>query len=473
MKIKLDNKMVRFIFNSLMILLIGLLIGVISLFWQFWLVFEIILYLVLLYYFSDKFLNLLNIHSSILSLLFLHAFPSTILILNKGILLTNQESLILFSSIAIGFLGYFTGVLFSKKLAFFDKEKTIQISKKMNSLFWLAYKHRYLLTLITVALSFIRGFTPQYGFYKGSVTYRMEVPGIIQYLNSLSFSVFSPMIVSSINMIGDSIKYKKLSLLSYISIIFVILWTIVGYRLMIVSLFVCLILISERLQKTRNTSILVLISALVVFILSGAIRYARSGSSFLEIWQLFFKYITNLGNMDFLDIMWGFSDFTIPFSTFLTVIKNVPKNIPFDYLLPIKDLSLLIPEIMFPGRPLSVAEWYVATFEPEIYRRGGGLTFYAIGYGYLFAGHIGVFLYLFVFGILFELLRKFLRTLDKPVGLFLYINFFPTFFTFVRDGEFFSFIKNAIFMDWLIPICLLFLFICILNELIPKKRDWS
>jgi len=114
----IKNHKIIFIFLG-----ISLLSGTISLFWQFWLVFGIILYIILIIYFSKGFKDLLNIHVVALSLIVLHAVPSTILILKGEIPLDNDESLRLFSAIGIGLIGYTFGALFFKKLFSFEKKE--------------------------------------------------------------------------------------------------------------------------------------------------------------------------------------------------------------------------------------------------------------------------------------------------------------------------------------------------------------
>ncbi len=114
----------------------------------------------------------------------------------------------------------------------------------------------------------------------------------------------------------------------------------------------------------------------------------------------------------------GWSSFNSPFSTFIHLIKHIPQNISFDYYAYVNDLSLIIPKIIYPGRPLPYNEWYVKTFEPELFAVGGGKTFYVLGFGYLFAGLIGVFIHLFLFGILFEWLNKVFRMIGSAAGIF-------------------------------------------------------
>lgn len=444
--------------------------GIISLFWQFWLAFGIVVYIILLIYFSKEFKDLLNIHVVALSLLVLHAIPSTFLILWGEISLNNDEALRIFSAIGIGLIGYTFGALFFRKLFSFEKKENTSLSKKLNALFWLSYKYRYVLALISGLVLFYWGFMPMSMSYQKSVLYRMETLGVIQYFGSLIPTVFSVLIVALISIIGDVKKYGKLSCLSYLFIGLVVFSIIGGHRIWIITLFTCLIFVFQPYLRRKHIIVIVILAVLTTFIISGGVRAARGGESLMENLKNFYEYFLNIKNMSFTDLMWGFSDFTVPFSTFVTLVQNIPENINFDYAAPIKDFSLFIPTIVYPDRPLPYNQWYVKTFEPEIFARGGGLTFYTIGFGYLFAGPIGVFIHLFLFGALFEWLRKFFRMLGGAVGPFLYIYFFIALFNFVRGSGIASFIKNSVILNFFIPIFLLFLFIVVWDSLNLKKH---
>lgn len=455
---------------SFVFIIISLLCGIISLQWQFWLIFGIVLYIILVIYFSRELRNLLNIHVVALSLIILYALPSIILIIYGKILLNNDESLRLFFSISLGLLGYAFGVLFLKKLLSFEKKENTKLSKKLNMLFWIAYKYRYVLAFISGVVIICWGFFPMSMSYKESVTYRMETPGVIIYFNSLITLVFSVLIVAMISIIGDINKYRKLSWLSYLLIILVILSIVTGHRAWIIALFVCLMLAFQPYLKRRHILLIIILAFFMIFIISGGIRAARVGGSFTENLRNFSEYFSNVKNRSFTDLMWGWSDFTAPFSTFITLVKNIPQRINFDYSAYIKDFSLLIPTVIYPERPLPYNQWYVKTFEPEIFRRGGGLTFYVIGFGYLFAGPIGVLIHLFLFGALFEWLNKIFKMIGSSAGLFLYSYFFIQLFSFVVGCGFFVVLKNSLILNFFIPIFLLFLFIIFLDSLNLKRH---
>ena len=448
---------------------IAFISGIISLFWQFWLIFGIILYIILVIYFSKELKDLLNIHVVALSLIVFYALPSTIFILLGQIELDNVERLTLFSSISIGLIGYTFGALFLKPFFSSEKKGGTKLSKKLNALFWLAYKYKYILAFICCIVLLHWRFMPMSMSYAESVAYRMKTPGVIQYFNSLILTVFSVLMIAMISIIGDIKKKRKLSWLSYLLILLVIFSIIGGHRIWIIALFACLMLAFQPYLKRRHILVIVILAFIMTFVISGGVRAARGGGSIGENFKNFYEYFLNIKNMSFTDLMWGFSDLTGPFSTFITLVKNIPQNIPFDYSAPIKDLSLLIPTIIYPDRPLPIAKWYAETFHPELFRKGGTTGFYVLGFGYLFAGPMGVFIQLFLFGCLFEYLSKFFKIVGGAAGLFLYSYFFVALFSFINGEGMIAFIKTSLIMYFLIPLFLLFLFVLIFHSLNPKR----
>ena len=452
---------------------VSIILGIFSLFWQFWLVSIGIFYAIAIIYFStkDHYYGILNIHVAALSILLLHALPSTFLIIGGQISLTSTEMLRLFLSICVGIAGYMAGAVSLGKLFKINKNTAFKLSKDFNSLFWLTYKYRYLLTIIVLLVILRWGFNPFGMSYAESIIYRKETPGIFQYLHLLIPTVFSAILLSMISIIGDIKKYRRLLWLSYALIVLVILSIIGGHRMWIISVLFCLLLVTYSiLRKRRLVLVLIVLFFILAFVASGAVRAARVGTSFTQDLKNFYKYFVDIRGKSFADLMWGFSDFTAPFATFITLVKSIPSNLPYDFYAPIKDFSLLIPTIIYPNRPLPYSQWYVKTFYPKIFAAGGGLTFYIMGFGYLFAGPIGVFIYLFLFGALFEWINRFFRMVGGAAGIFLYSYFFAQLFTFVRDCGFTSFVKNGILLNFLIPISLLYLFALFLNVFKFKRE---
>jgi ABC-type multidrug transport system fused ATPase/permease subunit len=444
-----------------------------SLCWQFWLLLEVSLCVIAVIYFSKRFHDLLNIHAVIIGLIVLYSIPSTVLILQGKIELSADERLVLFSSICIGLFAYTMGALFLKKTVFFEKRKNTKLSKRINKLFWLTYRYRYVLTFILCTILIWQGFTPRGMSYTESVNYRMKITGVIIYLNSLSSTIFSALLIGMICIVGDLKKYRKLSFLSYILIVLIILSIIGGHRIWIVGLFACLLLSFKPYLKRRQLLTIVVLAFFLTFLLSGAVRFARTGKTFTENIKNFYEYSLTIKNKTFKNVMWKWSAFSTPFSTFIALIKNIPQKVDFEYDAYIKDLSLLVPTVIYPKRPLPYNKWYVKTFKPKLFERGAGETFYILGFGYLFFGVIGVFVTFFLFGILFEWLNKTFEMIGGAAGLFLYSYFFVELLRFIVGYGFIAFIKTSIILNFLIPISLLFLFVIILDSLSLKRKEYK
>ncbi|MFZ2969749.1 MAG: O-antigen polysaccharide polymerase Wzy, partial [Minisyncoccia bacterium] len=313
-------------------------------------------------------------------------------------------------------------------------------------------------------------FMPSSMSYTDSIKYRMETTGVVQYLNSLFSVVFSVLIITLISIVGDVKKKNELSRLSYLFIGLTVLSIVAGYRIWIIALFAALILVFQSRIKRRHILIFVVVAFTMTFVISGGVRAARGGKNISENLRNIYTYFLDAGNKPFTELMWGFSDFTLPFSTFITIVENIPQNTSFQYDLYLRDFSLLIPTVVYPDRPLPVGVWYVKNFEPELYEKGGGLTFYVIGYGYLLAGPFGVFLHLFLWGGVLELFNKTFKMIGGAAAIFLYSYFFVSLFSFARGGEFFSFFKNSIIMYFALPLFLLVLLVVIIDSLKLKEQ---
>jgi len=446
---------------------ISLIFGIISFSWIFWLIFDLFLSFILIIYFSNELRDSSNIHFVSITFLVIYALPSIVLILLGEIQLDNEDTYLLFSLINIGMLGYTLGALTAKKAFSFEKKENTKISRKINDFFWLTYRYRYLLALISGIVILIYGIMPLGMKYLESIAFRKETSGTTLYLKSSIPMIFSPLTIMMISIIGDLRKKQKITFLSYLLIATVILSIIAGYRVWILALFGCLLIAFQPfLRKIRYLIPIIAIPAFAaVLIMSGAVRYARSGTTISENLKNAYEYFMKFNSFGyrFLDFYHG--NLSVPFNTFIDVVKNVPNPIEFDYSAPINDFSVLIPKILYPDRPLTYSEWYVKIFEPKTFKIGGGRTFYIIGFGYLFAGPIGVLIYLFLFGTLFELMNKLFRLVNDAAGQFLYSYFFVHIISFVSGCGFFGFIKTAIVLYWFIPIFLLFLFIFIINFL--------
>jgi oligosaccharide repeat unit polymerase len=427
-----------------------------TLYWQFWLFFDLFLYLILVVYFVRGYLGLLNIHLIAVTLIMLYALPSIISILNGTIAVDNHQFMVLLSSIGIGLIGYFTGVIVFKGLFPYREMEVSLLSQEANTLFWLAYKYRWILALISIMLFLQKGFMS----YSESIVYRMQTTGFADFTRALPTLVFSVLLVAIISIVGDMNKRKKLSLLSYILIALVVFSTISSNtRTWIITLGACLavsIFFYAKKKIKPKHILLIFLAAVLVYGIVVAIPWARSGTSVVENLKNFPQYFLSPRVLNIMNV----GEFG-SFESFITLVKNIPDNMGFHFDAYINDFQLLIPTTLYSHRPLPPAKWYTLTFFPGAYSRGLGMGFYVIGFGYLFAGPIGVLIHLFLFGLLFEALNRFFRK-TGVAGIFFYSYFFTSLFTFARADGFFVFIKNALLMYLFIPVALLAIFVIIL-----------
>ena len=93
-----------------------------------------------------------------------------------------------------------------------------------------------------------------------------------------------------------------------------------------------------------------------------------------------------------------------------------------------------------------------------------GINILCHRFGYLFAGIIGSFIYLFLYGVLFEIFRKFFIIVGGPAAIFLYSCYFTSLFAFGRGTGIIVYVKSII-MNIVVPISLLFIFILALNTI--------
>jgi len=397
------NKKATLISISILVLATVLLAISGTLYWQFWLILDIFLYLILAIYFIRGYLSFLNIHLIVVTLIILYALPSVISIIRGTIAVDNHQLLVILSSIGIGLIGYFVGVIVFRGVFPSHGTTDSRLSQKINTLFWLAYKYRYILAAVSVLLFFQRGFMS----YTESIVYRMETTGFTDYTRALPTLVFSVLLVAIISIVGDLSKNKKLSLLSYVLIAFTVFSTISGTRTWIISIGACLalsiFLYPKKRIKIRHVFLLAL-AAIIVYGVVVAIPWARSGTTALENIRNFPSYFLTPQVLNIMNV----GEFA-SFESFITIVKNIPQNMGFHYDAYISDFLLLIPTTLYSHRPLPPAQWYTQTFYPEAFSRGLGMGFYVIGFGYLFAGPIGVLIHLFLFGLLFEALNKLFR----------------------------------------------------------------
>lgn len=104
----------------------------------------------------------------------------------------------------------------------------------------------------------------------------------------------------------------------------------------------------------------------------------------------------------------------------------------------LSEISVWIPRVIFPDRPLPLSEQYMLLFFPDEYARGAGHGFFIPTEGYWAFGLFGVFLLMFGYGaIISALYRVFQVNRDNNVVWLIYgIVAFTMVFTGIRTGLF-------------------------------------
>ncbi len=74
----------------------------------------------------------------------------------------------------------------------------------------------------------------------------------------------------------------------------------------------------------------------------------------------------------------------------------------------VEGFGTFVPRIIWPGRPLALSEWRLATLHPYLYSEGGGLAYFTVAEGFLNFGFIGVAIHMFVYGILSRIIYQYL-----------------------------------------------------------------
>ena len=274
-----------------------------------------------------------------------------------------------------------------------------------------------------------------------------------------TFSIILPLLIS---IIGDLLKYKKLQTFTKILLLFPLLNIIGGHRSIIIILITSLFIIYEYKFTVTKKIIFLTIGITLIFLISGAVRFSRIGTNSIDKFNFFVSYLSDIDNISI--IFWGLSDLNVPFSTFLTIVQNFPNKFDHNLFIYFDDLVTLIPKYFNPNRKIELNEWFVKEFYPDIYARGGGLTFYVMGFGYVFGGCLGVFFHLSLFGFFFEFLSKIFISFGKAFGQLVYCFFYLQIMTFVVGYGFFVYIKG-LFLNIFIPLLFLLLVVLFFNFL--------
>lgn len=121
----------------------------------------------------------------------------------------------------------------------------------------------------------------------------------------------------------------------------------------------------------------------------------------------------------------GTGEFSTTWLHFPEMMEKI-ANMELDYLFGLSYLQtplIFVPRILYPNRPLVLSEWYVSTYYSDIATEGGGMGFFFLGEAYLNFGVAGIFLLMFVAGILYRTAYIYLKIHYDPRVVLIYAAF--------------------------------------------------
>jgi oligosaccharide repeat unit polymerase len=129
-----------------------------------------------------------------------------------------------------------------------------------------------------------------------------------------------------------------------------------------------------------------------------------------------------------------FGEFLAQQSIDISIWRNYPLMDPFLGKTFLDAVMNFFPSFVFPDRPPLPATWYVQTYFPEIYARGGGMAFSVVAEGIINFGYWGPFTMGFLMAYIFKWLeRKSFQNLNVYTVVFLLISLYYCFYI-TRSG---------------------------------------
>lgn len=308
----------------------------------------------------------------------------------------------------------------------------------MNFSFNKFYRILFVFTIIFVILSYqslinLFNLSNIRSYVEAAALHRMvrtSASGVTEFLQEVSilFILGSLLIRSFVR--------KKLSIISTILFgIYAVIGIMSGGKSLVIQ-FVTLLLIYYNYNVKRISLKPIVICFLILLSFSTIINHVRSTTSIpvmaelaVDLYKTDLIYLTPLMN----------GELTGPPRTLMNVIKDIESehmDYSFGFTTYIPDLISFIPRIIYPDRPLPGPENYMETFHPGALQQGLGEGYSMLTEGYWAFGLIGVFIGMFLYGIIISVFYEILqRNLDNGVMIFVYaLAFFPLITTATRTG---------------------------------------
>ena len=186
-----------------------------------------------------------------------------------------------------------------------------------------------------------------------------------------------------------------------------VLWTfLIGSRSHLIQFCIAAIVVRQITWKPSSLKVL---AAIGTFVIAAAILFEMSERTFS------FSAIRLPQKDQIKQINPANSELGAPVQTLADIERSVPSIEPFQFGRTYLEIpAILVPKIIWPGRPQGPGIWYASRFYPRYAEAGGAYAFSPVAEAYLNFGPIGIVLSFVAVGAILGLLE---RKLMYPCGL--------------------------------------------------------
>lgn len=227
--------------------------------------------------------------------------------------------------------------------------------------------------------------------------------------------------------------------------LYLVTHTLSGGRHQVVSVLVLLVTYYHYHRKPIPL-VAAAVAGTALYLFVNLITVARRTADPIEMFRLVLTYITDVGA----------SGLGLAASGELVTGANLHKLIEglngglSDYMYGkniVNELLVFVPRVIYPDRPNSLAEEFVAQFYPGVLEQGGGYGFFILQEGYWMLGLTGVAVSMFAYGFGLErLYRWFLRNTRSDFATILYAWVYSILVVASVRGGMMSSLKAAMFV---------------------------
>lgn len=358
---------------------------------------------------------------------YLYLIANAVILNNDDWLLLYQYTLVIFIFNLIMLITIRSNVFTNKKYIVLQRLDSVLDELTCNKKLIIFYIFMYALSV----------YFHDWQSYEESVNYRLTTTGSEQILTMLPSLVF--LSASSFLLVMSAIRTRLFYILPFI-VISSLLMTISVDRSAVITTIFSIYYSLYRFEGVRIKIRYLIIFALLFGVVIITVGHSRSGNSAFENIELFWEILSHF-KIENYNIL-GVGEFYWPAHSIVSVLEELPTDI----LLMSKELSILVPKIIWADRPLPAPESYMNILYPELFITGHGYGFNNVAFGYWWGGYIGLVLYAFLCGCFFKVINSIIISY-KVLGCFVFIVFFFNIFQFARGVSIVGLIKNAIFLQ--------------------------